>query len=413
MATRQQQNAPGNPRHPVAAAFDPPRFARSLENFSNVVHRIYDAGMHPERWGDTVALIARSLGASKGLLFTPRLAPQHGGLVFPAGIDENTLQLWGSRFIDNDIWTQRGVARGLFRGNHCWTDADLVSDEEFLVSSFYCDFLRDIDIRRVCGGVVFDGGPGLPITVLSAFRGAAPPPFERSDVEWLRRLIPHVSRSLGFMERLDMHRAQIASTRASLDRLPFGVALLDRDMKVSHLNSAARDVVERADGLAIDAACRLEVSANTRSGSLANWLCRLKDRNVLEQPHFSEGFSVARAAAGNASSEHYFVQCAPVPPAADWGAPNEEVAFVAFITDPRALRLPTPERLMDLFHLTPAQALAALELAGGASYKAVARKLRVSEETVRSHVKEIYPKTRVNRQSDLVRLVLSLAQVAV
>jgi len=38
---------------------------------------------------------------------------------------------------------------------------------------------------------------------------------------------------------------------------------------------------------------------------------------------------------------------------------------------------------------------------------------RVSVETVRSHIKEIYPKTRVNRQADLVRLVLSLAQSAV
>jgi DNA-binding CsgD family transcriptional regulator len=34
-------------------------------------------------------------------------------------------------------------------------------------------------------------------------------------------------------------------------------------------------------------------------------------------------------------------------------------------------------------------------------------------ETVRSHIKDIYPKTRVNRQADLVRLILSLAESAV
>jgi hypothetical protein len=32
---------------------------------------------------------------------------------------------------------------------------------------------------------------------------------------------------------------------------------------------------------------------------------------------------------------------------------------------------------------------------------------------VRSHTKDIYPKTRVNRQADLVRLILSLAESAV
>ncbi len=40
-------------------------------------------------------------------------------------------------------------------------------------------------------------------------------------------------------------------------------------------------------------------------------------------------------------------------------------------------------------------------------------RLKMAEETVRSHVKEIYPKTRVHRQADLVRLVLSLSQSGV
>jgi len=398
----------------VPARFDPPPFARTLDDFSGLVHLIYDAGLHPERWSATVAAIARSMGATKGLLFTPRLAPQHGGLVFPAGIDESTLQLWGSRFIDKDIWAHAAVAKGLFTGNRCWTDADLVPDREFVASSFYRDFLRDIDIRHVCGGVVFDEGPGLPVTALTVFRGAAEPYFETAEVEWLRRLIPHVSRSLGFMQRLELNRAQIASTRASFDRLPFGVALLGRDMKVVYLNSAAGEVLERRDGLTIDRIHGLEGSAaSLRSPSLAQWLRGVRDRDVLEQPHFSDGFSVARAATGSGAARRYFVQCAPVPSSEGWGEPADEVCFVAFITDPRAPRLPSRARLMDVFRLTRAQADTALELARGASYKAVARKLCVSEETVRSHVKQIYPKTRVHRQADLIRLVLSLAQVAV
>lgn len=47
------------------------------------------------------------------------------------------------------------------------------------------------------------------------------------------------------------------------------------------------------------------------------------------------------------------------------------------------------------------------------TYEQVARRLGVTVETVRSHIKDIYPKTRVNRQADLVRIVLSLARSAV
>ncbi len=55
----------------------------------------------------------------------------------------------------------------------------------------------------------------------------------------------------------------------------------------------------------------------------------------------------------------------------------------------------------------------ALAFAQGSTYKQVAESMDISEETVRSHVREIYPKTRVNRQADLVRLVLALAQSVV
>ena len=66
-------------------------------------------------------------------------------------------------------------------------------------------------------------------------------------------------------------------------------------------------------------------------------------------------------------------------------------------------------RLGELYGLTPTEAKVAREFAGGHSYKEVAQRLRISEDTVRAHIKQIYPKTRMNRQSDLVRLVLSMS----
>jgi DNA-binding CsgD family transcriptional regulator len=66
-------------------------------------------------------------------------------------------------------------------------------------------------------------------------------------------------------------------------------------------------------------------------------------------------------------------------------------------------------RLGELYGLTPTEAKVAREFAGGHSYKEVAQRLRISEDTVRAHIKQIYPKTSMNRQSDLVRLVLSMS----
>jgi hypothetical protein len=78
---------------------------RSTAHLSELLHLIYDAGIDPERWNTAVAAIAASFGTNKALLFTPFVAPQHGGMIFPAGISENTLQLWGSYYIQHDVWS--------------------------------------------------------------------------------------------------------------------------------------------------------------------------------------------------------------------------------------------------------------------------------------------------------------------
>lgn len=395
-------------------ALDQPPIAvsnkRDAKHLSDLVHLIYDASVHPERWNGVVAAIAASFGTSKGLLFTPFLAPQHGGLIFPVGIDEAALQLWASSYIDKDIWAQRAQARGLLRAGAVLLDHEIVPREEFLASPFYREFLGTIGIGRVCTSIVFEGTPGLPATSISIFRDAREPAFDQADAQWMKLLAAHVSRGLGLMQRLDTARLQYTSLLASLDRLNFGVALLNDGMQVLHLNQAAQGVINRRDGIFINADRQLESNpAAKRSQSLSRWLTTVRDTPAAEQGHFLEGCRVAR----NEGKRHYAIQCAAVLATSAWTAQNEGVRFVVFIIDPSALQLPSVSRLTALYGLTEAQAKVAREFSSGGSYKQVAHRLRISEETVRSHIKEIYPKTRVNRQADLVRLILSLAQSAV
>ena len=80
---------------------------------------------------------------------------------------------------------------------------------------------------------------------------------------------------------------------------------------------------------------------------------------------------------------------------------------------PGALVLPTTDRLMGLYGLTLAEAKVTLQLAQGLSTKEVARVLGNSPETVRSQLKRIYQKMRINSQSELVRTTLMLGQASV
>jgi DNA-binding CsgD family transcriptional regulator len=281
----------------------------------------------------------------------------------------------------------------------------------------------------------------LPATALSVFRDIREPDFDRDDITWMKLLVSHVSRSMGLMMRLDKALVQNASLLASFDRLSLGVALLNNNMQVVHLNQAAHRVINRSDGLFINPQQHLEcapdaarlqyptqiksrgkshANRNGKSPSLSRWLVNLRDASITDPQHFMEGCMVARRGNRDSNNMCYVLQCAPVPASASasnggagaWhvgGQGGKQVRFAVFITDPQAVQLPSVERLGKLYGLTPAQANVACEFARGHSYKQVAQRLRISEDTVRAHVKHIYPKTRVNRQSDLVRLVLSMS----
>ena len=387
---------------------------QDARQLSELVHLIYEAGVHPRRWPDAVGAIADSMAASRGLLFTPYLATQHGGVVFPFRFPEAALQMWATSYIEQDLWAINSAKKGQFRTGLVALDDDMVEREEFLASAFYRDFLRGLGIGRVCAGVVFEGSPDLPGMVLSIFRADSDPAFTRQDAQWMSLLVPHVSRATGIMQRLDTARVQIASLLASFDRLRFGVVLLNESMQVLHLNQAAQAVLDRGDGLLLDA----ERNLDSRPGAgcaagLSRWLAEVKDTPVAEQAHFLDGCWIARDKGGGGERRRYTLQCAPVPASGMWLAAGEAVRYVVFVTDPSSVGLPTAGRLCGLYGLTFTQARVAREFCGGGTYKQVARRLRVSEETVRSHVKQIYPKMRVNRLADLVRIVLSLGQSGV
>ena len=66
-----------------------------------------------------------------------------------------------------------------------------------------------------------------------------------------------------------------------------------------------------------------------------------------------------------------------------------------------------PEHIIEkLFGLTPTEAYLASLLANGFTLQEAAIKLDITENTVRSYCKRIFAKMGINRQADLVRIIL-------
>jgi DNA-binding CsgD family transcriptional regulator len=76
------------------------------------------------------------------------------------------------------------------------------------------------------------------------------------------------------------------------------------------------------------------------------------------------------------------------------------------VTLPQA---PPVELVQSLFDLTPTEARVARSLAAGETVEAIASARRVSQNTIRMHVRGVLEKTRCHRQVDIVALLSAIS----
>ena len=383
--------------------------ALQLQQFSGLVHEIYAASAEPALWPATVGSLAKAMGAIQAILFTPYVGPGGGGLFFPWQVEEKDLILYGTKYIEHDVWAQAAHRKGFVRDGIVAVDEELVPHEELLNSVYYREFLSPMGVGRICSGVVFEGAPGLLGTVLSIYR-APDQPFGADAREMMGLLLPHLSRSLGLMHRLNHARFQIESLRGALNRLSVGVFLLDLSLRVTYANTTGEEVLSRADGLQLDAQGRMMATGFRRPDGqrLEAWLAKLVALPARSRGSFSDTFEVARTD----SHSTYSVQCCTLEPK-DPLAVGEGASHIVFVTDPRRVELPDAELLQKYLGLTPAEARVTWALVQGGSYQDVAASVGVSEETVRTQVRSTYAKTRTGDKASLTRLVLSLSKAIV
>ena len=95
------------------------------------------------------------------------------------------------------------------------------------------------------------------------------------------------------------------------------------------------------------------------------------------------------------------------------GARPRGVAALVLVADPSRSRRARidPGMAAALLGLTPAQSHVAVMLAEGRTVPEIARETGRRESTVRWHIKEIFAKHGLSRHAELIRLVLSLADI--
>ena len=181
---------------------------------------------------------------------------------------------------------------------------------------------------------------------------------------------------------------------AMLDRLPSGVAVVDAQNRVLYMNSLGATVISANDGLSIDPAgiCRASRPAETRD------LHRLIRQAIDEPAGQAHAISLTRTRAERPLS----VVVAPLAA----GSAGEKAA-VLLVSDPERVILPSLETVMRLFELTEAEGRLALSMSQGHRIEDAAQQQGITVSSARTYLKRVFAKTGVDRQAELVRLIVA------
>lgn len=213
-------------------------------------------------------------------------------------------------------------------------------------------------------------------------------------------LVSHVGRAIQLHRHLVGRRIQGGATNRMLDTVPLGVILANAGSRVLHTNRMADDILAQNDGLTTDRTglCTSVPKETARLRKVIGQVAAAGDQPNrtpvgvirVERP------SMARA---------WLLVVVPV----DTTKQDEGAAQMAavFVSDgDRAPEIP-PEVLERLFGVTPAESRLLVALVDGFSLDEAAEQFKVSKNTLRNQLNQIFRKTETSKQSELVRMVLT------
>ena len=177
-----------------------------------------------------------------------------------------------------------------------------------------------------------------------------------------------------------------------------GTVMLDETGSVLKSNPVADEMIRDGDGLRlVNGALRADVAGENRE------LQRLV-RQALNggTPAVVNALSITRKSARGKLG----VLIRSLPNAGS-SKTKRRPSVALFIRDAERKSEASREMVRRLFDLTPAESSLALALANGLTLDEAADELNIRKNTARAHLRSIFSKTGVTRQTTLVRVLLS------
>lgn len=283
--------------------------------------------------------------------------------------------------------------------NQVFTIADLMSEGEWERSTYYLLYCKPYNTFHTLGANITTQDGGLLRFRISRPRTSQR--FSEGERALCELLLPHLRRAFHMYSQLDRSASLGSLFSQAIGRLSIATMILDESSMVLELNPVAQEILNSNDGLKLVGG-RLEATYPSDNRELQRLLRSVALCQAAEGRDSAEAMSISRPS-GQMS---FGLVVEPIPSQElieGKGRPSAVIYIRDAVGKSQASSLVTKQ----LFNLTPAETALALELANGLSLEEAAEALNIRRNTARAHLRSIFSKTGVRRQTELVRIMLN------
>ena len=345
----------------------------------HLIDSIYDAGARPERWPSVLTAIAGAAGAAGGVVFG---FSKSRGLVFEynGSLDARCADIFKIRHANN-VWVQGMAGRPR---NQLVVSDSLIKRRDLMQLEFYDEVLKPQRLAYAALAALTAGSDiDIQFSIQKSLHGG---PFNSRELTTLRRLLPHVRRALGVSLRLTPGDPAADGLNTVTERLHCAALTLNRRGELLDANKNAQRLAQ--DGLLPLAKNALTWSEPAEQRRFLKALQEIRSGASLRTLQMVEGI------------QRYEVVCTALGPRTQPAIVLVLLSLVSVkmhnLAEPRS-------RLTDA--LTAAERRVTQAAASGLSTAEIAGELDISRNTVKTHLRRVYYKLDVKRQSELIILM--------
>lgn len=366
-----------------------------LTNVENdrLIGLIYDAASDSRRWVYVLQELKQDLNADAVNWSEFDFEHREGKILDSIGYNQLYVSSYAENYASLNVWLQE---QGSTLEGRVSLGEEILTEAQLIKTKFYLEWLKPQGLlHRICAVVKQED---KRIFYLEALRSKAKGRYDKQAKLYLDSLLSHLQQA---MQR-NSYFWRLAVLKDVTDSWPCALLVLDKHARPLIMNRAAEKLVhdqnifcpnlERLSPTGLKAASKFhEMVANAASS-----------RSFVNGSQTSEAMIIPRR---NHRVPVWVVVAPPSRKLRPVVCQEVEIALV-YIYLPELVGTLQETMLKTLFGLTPAEQRLALLILEGCRLDEAAERLGVSKNTVRTHMKNIYYKTKTECQTDLVRLLL-------